>query len=235
MRNNIGMDYAFGSLTGTGAAIDENIGFRPRRVKLFKLDGNVNAMWDSSMASGSAIKDKDFWPTCLTKPPVLSMGSTKSAIATSAFNFVVAGVNYTKAAVAAGTAITATTVPQNKYGLFGHEVGSDGTLHSRDAAGNATGYDSVALAIAAAPAASDANHMIIGYVVVINTAAAFVGATTLFDATGVTPLWYSALSGLYVASNGITPLDDGTTLGFRLGTDSDLNVAGYPVFYEAWR
>jgi len=141
--------------------------------------------------------------------------------------------------VAAGTAPTATTIPENKYGLFGFEIGADGTIDKKDSADNATGYATEALAIAALPTASSA-HVLFMYVTVTTTATAgFVGATDNFDAAGVTAKFYNVENCTGITSAGITPIDPGDSTsylgGFIIGTNANVNVDDDTLYYPAWR
>ena len=96
----------------------------------------------------------------------LVRGSTDTRPANVAFNFFIAGLAYNKAAVAAGTAIGAQTVPANKWALYRMSIQAGGTITNTPAAGNATGYASEALAKAAIPA-TPANEADMGYFTVL--------------------------------------------------------------------
>lgn len=219
----------------TLANIDTYLGFKPSRVEVFNPLSNTKLIWTDDMPSASAFKDCDLCPGLL-KSPGLAMGTDKDKVASLAFNFRIAGVNYLKAAVAAGTALTATTVPDHKWALFGWEIGADGTIDKVDAAGNATGYATEALAIAAAPAAN-ASHIRLGYMTIKTEGATFVGATTLLDAATVEAKnFYNYPLATNPLTLGITPLDSRTLgQGFRVGIDTDLQVKGNTLYYTAWR
>lgn len=228
------LDYVNGSFAGTGAAINKDIGFVPSRVKIINPNTNSEVLWTDEMGAGRGIKKAEIVTGLLTKCQT-AIGSTPANVATPAFEFQILGTKYYKAAVAAGTAPTATTIPQNKYGLFGYEIGADGTIDSKDAAGNATGYATAAAAIAALPAAS-ASHVLIGYVVVMSTdGGGFVGATTSFADAAVTATYYSASLALFPSTGLITSLDSSSGRGFTLGTDANINVNGDTLYFEAWR
>lgn len=217
------------------ANIDKQIGFVPAYVKVWNPANGVSLEWQYGMTAGTAMKFGGYTSGALTSAG-LKIGTTPANVASNAFGFRVLGVDYSVAAVAAGTAPTATTIPQNKWGLFGWEVGINGTIDKVDAAGNAAGYASEALAIAAAPAAS-AGHIRLGYVTVMRTnAAGFVGATTSFADAETTATYYSYPTMMQQATLGITPIDDSTTgQGFRVGIDTDLQVLGATLYYRAWR
>lgn len=115
--------------------------------------------------------------TGVLKSTGLARGSTDTQIASGAFNFVVAGVYYAKAAVPAGTAIGAQTVTADKWALYRLVIGVNGTIDVLPAAGNATGYNTEALAKAAIPAVT-ADHADMGYITVKTAAGlAWVAAT----------------------------------------------------------
>lgn len=115
----------------------------------------------------------------------LGIGSTPANVANIAFDFGINGIVYKKAAITAGTALSGDDVPQSTYGAWRLEVGANGTADIIEAAANATGYASAALAIAGLPALS-ADHVSMGVVTAINSAAAFVPGTTDLDAGTVT-------------------------------------------------
>lgn len=120
--------------------------------------------------------------------PALGIGSTDTSVATGAFNFQIgaaaAAVNTfkAKAAVAAGTALAAGTIPMNKWGLYLFSIAANGTITCTPAAANfSTGYNSEALAIAALPA-TPANQAAIGYVTVLTeVGSTFVGNTDALE------------------------------------------------------
>jgi hypothetical protein len=216
---------------GTIASIDVNVGFQPDWVEVFNPTNDTTMKWWAGMPDGSGKIEGGEVILGVRSTAGAAMGSTKSSVASIAFWFSVAGVKYLKAAVAAGTAPTATTVPQNTWGLFGYEIVGAGTITALDAPANATGYATEALAIAAIPAQT-ASKVFFMYVTVINTAAAFVGATTLFDATGVTAHFWSVPSYTFPQLLGITPLNSSTIRGFRIGAHPQLQVANQTLYWR---
>ena len=227
--------YQNGTMAATGSAVNQIVGFAPGTVKVHNLRNGNSILWTNDMTSGYGILSGVFpAATGVLSNPGCSMGSTKDQVANVMFNFEIAGVPYAKAATAAGTAPTATTIPQNKWGLFGFEIGADGTIDLIDAAGNAAGYASEALALAAIPTAS-ASHVLFMYVTVMCTeAAGFVGATTNFDATGVTANFYNATLKHLATSGGISPYST-AGYGFTLGTNTRININGDTLYWEAFR
>lgn len=113
---------------------------------------------------------------------VLAIGSTPANVANAAFDFIVGGVQYSKAAVAAGTAPGNDVVPVDTYGAVALDVDAAGTITVAEAAANATGYASAALALAGIPAVA-ASKARMGTVSVIRvTAGTFTfGTTSLAD------------------------------------------------------
>lgn len=83
----------------------------------------------------------------------LSRGSTDTQVATTAFQYAVNETMYQKAAVAAGTALAAGTIPTNKWGVYLVSINAAGTITVTGGAANGTtGYDTEVAAIAALPA-----------------------------------------------------------------------------------
>lgn len=125
--------------------------------------------------------------TNLITAATFTVGSTDRNVATPAFTFRINGVGYAKAAVAAGTAIGAQTVPADKWALWRGNIDTAGTIAWTAAAANATtGYDTEAAAIAALPAET-AGKCDLGYFTVKTKAGfSFVAATDslLGGATG---------------------------------------------------
>jgi hypothetical protein len=119
----------------------------------------------------------------LLSKPGLVIGTTPANVANVAFTYTVGGVQYSKGAVAAGVAPGNDIVPANKYGAVALDINASGTVTVAEAAANATGYATAALALAAIPAVA-ANLVRMGTVTVIRTAGDFTfGTTSLADAT----------------------------------------------------
>ena len=120
--------------------------------------------------------------------PGLVIGSTATAVANVAFDFILAGIRYTKAAVVAGVAPGNDVIPQATYGAVALDIVSAGTVTIAEAAANATGYASAALAIAGIPAVA-AGKARMGTVTVIKSDGAFTFGTTDLDAANVTTVY----------------------------------------------
>lgn len=115
----------------------------------------------------------------------LGVGSTAANVASIAFDFIINGVGYKKAAVAAGTALSGDDIPDGTYGAWRLEIGADGTVDIIEAADNATGYASAVLAVAGLPAVS-ADHASMGVVTASNAGAVFDPGTTELSHANVT-------------------------------------------------
>jgi hypothetical protein len=120
--------------------------------------------------------------------PGLLIGSTATAVANVAFDFILAGIRYTKAAVAAGVAPGNDVIPQATYGAVALDIVAAGTVTIAEAAANATGYASAALAIAGIPAVA-AGKARMGTVTVIKSDGDFTFGTTDLDAANVTTVY----------------------------------------------
>lgn len=133
--------------------------------------------------------------------PTLAIGSTAANVSNVAFEYVINGNLYNKAAVAAGTAPGNDVVPQSTYGAVALDIGADGTIDAVEAAANATGYASAALAVAGLPAVA-ADHARMGWVTVTKSDGAFTFGTTDLDAANVTAAYTDAPS---IIDNTTTP------------------------------
>jgi hypothetical protein len=118
----------------------------------------------------------------------LGIGSTNTAVANGAFTYSIAGTNYVKAAIAAGTAPGNDVIPVNKYGAVAFDIGADGTIDVIEAAANSTGYNTAALAIAGI-AAAGAGHVRMGTVTAISTSGSFTFGTTALNAANTTVVY----------------------------------------------
>ena len=106
----------------------------------------------------------------------LDIGTTDTQIASTAFQYVIDGVSYAKAAVAAGTAFTATThdIAQDKWSSYLLSINTSGTLAIAKAASD---YDDEAGAVAAV-ADTPANEVRRGYLTVKTASGQVFDATT---------------------------------------------------------
>jgi len=123
--------------------------------------------------------------------PALAIGSNKDDVASGAFTYRINGTTYSKAAVTTGTAPGDDVIPQDTYGAVAFDIGINGTIDAIEAADNATGYASAALAIAGIPAVA-ADHVRMGTVTAISTSGAFTFGTTLLDAANTTVVYTDA-------------------------------------------
>jgi hypothetical protein len=118
----------------------------------------------------------------------LAIGTTNTAVANGLFTYSISGTNYSKAANAAGTAPGNDVIPVNHYGAVAFDIGADGTIDVIEAAGNAAGYDTAALAIAGIAAAA-AGHVRMGTVTAISTSGSFTFGTTALNAANTTVVY----------------------------------------------
>jgi hypothetical protein len=245
--------------TGTAAALGLNIGFVPTFAEIYDQYGGLAGIWDDSMADGEILVANPDVDSTLDSPAP-GIGTTAANCANQAFRIRIAGIPYVVAAVAAGTAPTATTVPVNTYGAFGYEVAADSTIDSGwDAAANATGYASEALAIAAIRAvAASGSHVRAFFFTVTSNSGGFVGATTALSATQLTVNYYN-FADIRLYTGGVTVIDEteyvssgtiyspdlGTSAtatsaaqlqmrGLQLGTSAYINKSGAPYICKAY-
>jgi len=138
----------------------------------------------------------------LLTTPTLAIGTTTSAVSSVYFNFSVDGTSYAKAAVAAGTPPGTSTAPQNKYGAVAFDIGINGTIDATPATNNWEGFTTALLAIAGVPAVAT-DHVRMGYVTAMNTAAAFTFGTTGFDLGTVTEAYLSTVPKFDIAGGAL--------------------------------
>lgn len=124
-----------------------------------RLQGNISIGTNFGGGYGIQLVNSDlctFWGGHAAyqsnRTTLLSRGSMDTQIASAAFTLWLAGISYSKGAVAAGTAIGAQTVPANKWACYRLSIDSSLTITVTPAADNTTGYDEEADAIAAQPA-----------------------------------------------------------------------------------
>lgn len=134
----------------------------------------------------------------------LAIGSTKPRVANAAFDYMIAGVKYNKAAVSAGTALSGDDLPAGKTGAWALDIDAAGTITIAEAAGNDEGYASAALALAGLPAVATAKCRM-GTVVVANaTEAVFDPGTTDLDTASITATYADATTVYNSISDAVT-------------------------------
>ncbi len=121
----------------------------------------------------------------------LAIGTTLTAVANGIFTYFIAGVAYSKPADAAGTAPGNDVIPMGLYGAVAFDIGADNVIDVIEAAGNAAGYATAALAIAGL-AASGAGHVRTGTVTVMKSDGAFTFGTTALNAVNSTVAYTQA-------------------------------------------
>lgn len=128
---------------------------------------------------GDQFEDEQF----ITDPTLVIGTSNTARVLHSAFDYVISQFSYSKAT--SEVALTGSTVPQNKYGAWSLKIATDGTITVAAAGANGTGYDTPRKALEAL-GNTDGSSAYMGYVTVIETAAAgFIPDTTSL-ATGGT-------------------------------------------------
>jgi hypothetical protein len=132
--------------------------------------------------------------------PALAIGSTPANVSNVAFEYTVAGVQYSKAAVAAGVAPGDDVVPVDTYGAVALDIDAAGTVTVAEAADNVTGYATAVLAVAGIPAVA-ATKARMGTVSVIRaTAGAFTFGTTSLADGDTTVVYTDGLTSLQAAA-----------------------------------
>ncbi len=126
----------------------------------------------------------------MTTTAALAIGTTLTNVAYGLFSYFVAGVGYSKPALAAGVGPGTDVIPMGKYGAVALDIGSDNTVDVVPATGNAAGYTSAALAIAGIPAAG-AGHARMGTVTAMKSDGAFTFGTTALNAANTTVAYTS--------------------------------------------
>ncbi len=123
--------------------------------------------------------------------PTLSIGTSNPAyVKNAAFGYKANNGRYSKAS--AETALSGSSVPQNKYGAWCLKIDENGTITCYEADNNAIGYSSASQAIDGLPA-EDGNTCFMGYVTAINTAGEFIAGATELSAAGVTATYTDGL------------------------------------------
>lgn len=143
--------------------------------------------------------------------PTLAIGSTKTRVANSAFNYRIQNTNYSKGAVAAGTAFSAAhVISANLYGCIDLFINSAGTINSVVPLATQA-YASAALAHAAADAskavALTLDKCWIGRLLIQAPGGGFTANTTDLDATTSTTYLNATSSFLDITSHAFSAGD----------------------------
>jgi len=140
----------------------------------------------------------------LLSAPTLAIGSgDKTAVASALFYYMIAGTIYAKAADTAGTEPGNDVIPDGKFGACAFDIGVNGTIDAVEAAANATGYNSAALAIAGIPAVASA-HVRMGTVTAKDTGEAFTFGTVALDHAGSTVAYTDGAVGIAIGGTLVT-------------------------------
>ena len=157
----------------------------------------------------------------------LSVGSTATAVATTAFYYAINGEMYLKAAEAAGTAPGNDVIPSGTFGAVALDIGADGTIDAVEATDNATGYASAVLAAAALPAVA-ANHVRLGYVTVTKSDGDFTFGTTDLDAVNATAAFTSGTGTMVAALGSAVATSTPAALSAAAVDDISFKATGAP-------
>jgi hypothetical protein len=126
--------------------------------------------------------------------PAIAIGSTATAVSNVAFDYMINGVRYTKAAVTAGTAPGNDVIPEGLYGAVALDIDAAGTISISEASANATGYATAALALAALTAVVG-NKARMGTVTASISSGTFTFGTTDLDAANTTVAYDDGICG----------------------------------------
>ena len=230
-----------GTVEGTGAAINVQTGFLPKKVKIVNVDSpnpvNPVLAWLSGMAAASALKKAG--NVCLSAAGlVIGSGDASKIKITNTVVFLNKGVFKSKAT--AETVFTATThditavAGSVQEAVYLVSLQADGTViitkgTTATGAGNAVIPD------------TPAGETAIGYLRL-----AVAAGSTDFDATsddlsaGHLTDTYVDLSSLggeeLITANGISQYGSNSNYqGFTIGADDDVNVSGETILWEAYR
>ena len=232
-----------GTVEGTGAAINVQLGFTPKKVRVINIDSpnpiNPILEWLSGMAAASALKKVG--NVCLSAAGlVIGSGDATKIKITNTVVFLNKGVFKSKAT--AETAFTATThditavsgsIQEAVYLL---SLQADGTViitkgATATGAGNAAipstpagetaiGYLRLAVAAGSTDFDASSDDLSAGHLTDTYVDSSSLGGEELITADGITQ--YPGTSG-------------GDSDGFTIGADDDVNVSGETILWEAYR
>jgi hypothetical protein len=141
--------------------------------------------WEGDLLQACGLKET-ITSTGVSTSPTLARGSDATAVASASFDYFIAGVSYNKTAVAAGTALSAGTIPQNKWAIYLLSINAAGTITVTPGSGNGTGYSTESAALAGTPA-TPSSSVAMGTVTVKSTdLGGFVAGTTTLNDAAVT-------------------------------------------------
>ncbi len=142
------------------------------------FDAQIGTKLDQLITLANALRSFVIGDRLVAGDPALARGSTDRNVASGLIYYQIGGAFLTKAAVAAGTALAAGTIPQDKWGVYLFSIDNAGTISCAAGAANfSTGYASEAAAIAALPK-TPANQVSLGYITVkTKVGFTFVGGT----------------------------------------------------------
>ena len=229
--------YFYNVACTSGQNVD--IGFTPSKVEVWNPSSNVKLTWDDSMDDGTARKDAPNVDGLLTAPRV-AIGEGAGNLEkfhVESFLAQIAGVQVQ----VAETTVTKTDedITKNLWGLYGMQVGADGTIDAAPNATTATGWSTEADAIEDIEACTSA-HVLVGYATIhASTSANYEGDADMDGSKVATANYYDAPLVTFVEELGITPIAEGDVSGvkqgFTIGYDRHLWYPGDTLYYTAWR
>jgi hypothetical protein len=226
---------------GTGATLTLPLGFNPVYCEFIDRAGGLIATWWKNKDAGAlAVHDKGL--DGLDTDPAPGIGSTPANVANQPFRFTIAGIPYTKAATAAGTAPGNDVIPANLYGACAFDIVSAGTITAVEASANATGYATADLAIAGIPAVTATNIRAF-MVTVMRPGATFTFGTTSLATAGITVAYYTGGAGVTGVigrrlAGGVVPYGDAvgdTYTGIEISNNEIINKLGATYILKAYR
>ena len=139
----------------------------------------------------------------LLTTPTLAKGSDVSAVQYAAFSYVINGAAYSIIANTVGIDPGDDIILEDTYGAAAYDIVAAGTISVVEAAANATGYASAALAIAGVPAVAT-NKARMGYVTAMKSDGAFTFGTTALEVANSTCAYVSTATAYDIAAGRLT-------------------------------
>jgi hypothetical protein len=137
------------------------------------------------------------FPTGIATGAGLAIGSTVTKVSSAAFNYVINGGFYYKAAVAVGTIPGNDVIAATKYGAVAFDIDKIGTIFAIEATDQtAQEFTTAALAVAALPSVVT-GCLRIGYVTATKSDGAFTFGTTSLAAANSTVAYTSTAASVY--------------------------------------
>lgn len=236
-------DIIMGTVEGTGAVINEIIGFQPKRVELVNMDSENPAKptmeWFEGLGAGAALKEAG--NVCIAAAGLaIGSGDAAKILIANTVTYTVNGVFKSK--TTAEVDFTATThditavAGSVQEAVYLMSLQADGTPIITKGT-TATGASNAVIPD------TPANETAIGYLrLVVAAGSTDFNATSDDLSAGHLTDTYVDLTSLggkeRISSNGITKYAGtvaGDSEGFTIGADDDVNVSGETIAYVAYR